>query len=270
MPDKKFLETYPLYKPFDYEAPPSMENINHPSIKSFCRTCEADQTFQHSIAIDSVRRALMSLTAEHDPAGLCIFVGYKCAGCSKENMIFLMKIADDRKSVMKVGQDPAWDISGDKNLEKLLGTHRSYLRRGLICESQGYGIAAFAYYRRITEEVIDELLNDLGDLIPEEDKKTYAAAFEKAKKTRQTSEKIQLVKDLLPAEIIADGMNPLGILHSALSEGLHAETDEECLDEAEIIREALIYLSGQISEAKSKRMKFTSNIRRLMDKKAKS
>ena len=58
----------------------------------------------------------------------------------------------------KVGQSPAWDIVMDKELESLLGDHAYFYKSGLICESQRYGIGAFAYYRRIVEEVIDELL----------------------------------------------------------------------------------------------------------------
>ena len=195
-------------------------------------------------------------------------ITYVCAGCKENIVTFCIKVSPDLKSIMKVGQDPVWDISGDRSVERLLGKHKSYLRKGMICESQGYGIAAFAYYRRITEEVIDKLISDIEDIMLAEDQETFAKAYEKVKKTRQTSEKILLVKDLLPPSLIIEGMNPLGILHSALSEGLHAEEDEACLSYAETIREALIFISSQISETKKRKQDFTYKMRILLDKKS--
>ena len=51
------------------------------------------------------------------------------------------------------------------------------MSKGLVSESQGYGIGAFAYYRRIVEEIIDEMLKQIGDLISGVDKERYAAAL---------------------------------------------------------------------------------------------
>ncbi len=51
-----------------------------------------------------------------------------------------------------------------------------------------------AYYRRITEEIIDSLLGSIQDLIEEDDKKTiYFEALEKTRRTTVTDEKISLV-----------------------------------------------------------------------------
>ena len=85
----------------------------------------------------------------------------------------------------------------DNELEKLLDKHAHIYRKGLISESQGYGIVAFAYYRRITEEIIDDLIDSIYDLIEEEQKGEYKTALEKTKNTRITQDKINIVKDLL-------------------------------------------------------------------------
>lgn len=269
LPDKKFLETFPLYKPFAYNVPAQIETSVSPAVNFHCGTCMGDQTFQHSHGMNSVRFALTAQSSGRDPAGHSLLLGYKCASCGGEEILFLVKIADDKKSVMKTGQYPAWDISGDKNLEKLLGPHKKYLKQGLICESQGYGIGAFAYYRRIAEEVIDTLLNDLGEILPEPDKEKYVAALDLVKESHQASDKINLVRDLLPTTLIVDGMNPLGILYKALSEGLHSETDKDCLDYAGMIREVLVDLLEQISYTKHRRKKMTENTRKILEKKAK-
>jgi hypothetical protein len=126
----------------------------------------------------------------------------------------------------------------------------------LTCESQGYGIAAFSYYRRIIEEIIGEELE------------RYKTALEEVQKTIVTNEKIALVKDLLPSTLRAEGSNPLALMHSTLSEGLHAESDEECLQSAMECREIIVFLVNQINDSKANTKKFTDSMKNLLDKKA--
>lgn len=64
----------------------------------------------------------------------------------------------------------------------MLGEREETFKKGLTCESQGYGIGAYAYYRRIVEEVIDELLDGIADLMSGEDKEKYMEALEEKKK----------------------------------------------------------------------------------------
>lgn len=146
--------------------------------------------------------------------------------------------------------------------------HGDNFKKGLVCESQGYGIGAFAYYRRITEDIIDELLDSISDLIEPEHKKEYDDALAKAKTTRATQDKIDLVKDLLPATLKPDGWNPLGVLHSELSEGLHAASDESCLENAHHVKAILIYLIEAILRSKESAKAFTSSMKSLLDKKS--
>lgn len=138
----------------------------------------------------------------------------------------------------------------------------------MVCESQGYGIGAYAYYRRIIESIIDSLLDSIADLIVEGEKQRYLKALEKTKKTTIAQEKIDLVKDLLPEILRPDGMNPLNLLHTTLSEGLHAKTDDECLEIAGSIREILIFFVNRILQTKQTSKKFTTSMRKLLDKKA--
>jgi hypothetical protein len=142
-------------------------------------------------------------------------------------------------------------------------------RKGLVCESQGYGIGAFSYYRRITEEIIDELLDSITDLVEEANKVEYKIALEKTKQTRVTQDKIDLVKGLIPSILKPNGMNPLGVLHSELSEGLHAATDQACLENASHIKSILIFLINQIIQSKESAKGFTESMKSLLEKKSK-
>jgi len=263
MPEKEFLEKYPLYKSMAYDAPKTIDKINRPPISFFCPACKSVQTYIMSNNYWDGHEY-----SNFDSAGLSLHALYSCVGCGTHTRDFYFNIAMDRKSIEKVGQFPPWEISGDKNIEKMLGNHKQHLSRGLICESQGYGIGAFGYYRRITEEIIDSLISDIESIIPAADKAAFADAYAKVKTTRQTSEKIELIKDLLPSSLEIEGMNPFGILHSALSEGLHANSDQECLSYAEAIRESLVFLSSQISETRNRKTAFTVKMRKLLDKKS--
>ena len=78
----------------------------------------------------------------------------------------MVTISKDEKWIIKVGQEPAWSIDIEPYLEKIFGKYVNDYKKGLINESQGYGIGAFAYYRRIVEVIIDELLNDILSLTP--------------------------------------------------------------------------------------------------------
>lgn len=199
--------------------------------------------------------------------GIIFRAVYLCYHCQKFERVFFIKVDDNQKWFMKVGQYPAWITKGNVNIEKLLGEHSSYYHKGLVCESQGYGIGAFGYYRRIVEEIIDSLLDEIADLLTEQELSQYQDALSKTKKTIVTQEKIDLVKDLLPPILRPEGMNPLATLHSALSEGLHAESDEQCLEYAETCRQILIFLVNQVAVSKAASRGFTESMRKLLEKK---
>lgn len=265
MPNKELLEKYPLYKKLAIKSiPATLYELPIVPISMYCDKCSSVQTY--------------NLTSQYyngfpyknySVNNVIIRCEYQCMHCQKEKREFFVKIANDKSWMMKVGQFPAWDISGDPNIEKMLGEYKSYYKKGLICESQGYGIGAFGYYRRIVEEIIDQLLEDITELISGEDQERYLVALEKTKETIVAQEKIELVKELLPPILRPDGINPLQVLHSALSEGLHAKSDEECLEYSDQCRSIIVYLVNQISLSKQSSKIFSDSMRKILDKRKK-
>ena len=268
MPNKNFLEEYPLFKKFNDKLPSYISEWSKPSINMLCGDCKSVQTFSmineyfefynnfklnfHDIVkIESTTRLL-----------------YQCQSCKIFKRQFHIFFCPSLDYYYKFGQYPEWEIKIDKNLEKMLDEHVSTFRKGLVCESQGYGIGAFSYYRRITETIIDKLLNSITDLIEDEKKEEYLNALEKVKMTRVAQEKIELVKDLLPSILKPDGANTLGVLHRELSQGLHAEMDEECLENACHIREVLTFLIRQILLSKESAKTFTASMKKILEKKS--
>jgi len=205
----------------------------------------------------------------HSSENESIKLKYACVHCQKFSRYFYIYISENLEWIIKVGQYPSWDITGDPLIEKMLGKFSGYYKKGLICESQGYGIGAFGYYRRIVESIIDELLDEIKGLLSGDDLIKYEEALLKTKKTIVAQEKIEIVKELLPPILRPDGMNPLSVLHSTLSEGLHVESDEKCIELSETCREILSFLVNQILKSKSISKSFTDNMRKLLDKKNK-
>jgi len=263
VPNTEFLEKYPLYRRFVFEVAWILSAIEKVPVHMRCGVCKADQTFCMT------NEYFEGFPASNTPSDdAVVHLRYRCMACVADSRHFYVKIGPKRQWIMKVGQFPAWDVVPEKELETALGAQAAIYSHGLICESQGYGIGAFAYYRRVVENVIDALLDDVLSLIPVGDQATYSAALKKTKSTKVAQEKIDLVKDLLPPILRPDGMNPLGLLHDSLSRGMHAETDEACLSQGAEVREILVYLLRQVSATKRGGKQFTESMRRLLEKRS--
>lgn len=264
MPIKEFLEDYPLFRKFSTELPRTLDSFPKPAVHMNCEICDSEQTFNMINEYFELYQ-YSNVNARNTKVRL----EYLCQSCQKFTREFNVYFSQELDFMYKFGQYPAWEIKIDKNLSQMLGKFSSNYKKGLICESQGYGIGAFAYYRRITEEIIDELLDSIFELVDENGKENYKEALEKTKTTRVTQDKIDLVKDLLPSILRPSGMNPLGVLHSELSEGIHANSDKDCLEIAAHIREILTFLVNQIIRSKESAKQFTASMQSLLDKKSK-
>ncbi|UJH91415.1 hypothetical protein LZ575_01105 [Antarcticibacterium sp. 1MA-6-2] len=268
MLSKEFLEEYSLFRKYLINPNSKLEFVgkwDKTPINMHCPQCGSNQTFimTNEFYHEGYQKD------NYSASNRVLDLNYICTSCQEFERKFYVYISNDIDYMYKIGQYPEWEIKMDSNLEKVLGNHAKIFRKGLVCESQGYGIGAFAYYRRITENIIDELLNSIYDLIDNENQEVYRVALNKTKETRVTQEKIDLVKDLMPSILKPNGLNPLGVLHSELSAGLHAESDEDCLENANHIKSILIFLINQIIQSKESAKNFSSSMKSLLDKKSK-
>lgn len=263
MPNKEFIEPYPLYRKFSVKNPPQVAGeLPKVRINMICGDCKSSQTFA------MINGYWENLAGSHTPAQGKVFrLQYVCTHCEIFERFFFVRVGNGW--FMKVGQFPAWEVDGNPNIERLLGKHSSYYRKGLICESQGYEIGAFGYYRRIIEEIIDGLLDEISHLLAGAELEKYQEALQRTKGITVAQEKIDLVKDLLPPLLRPDGMNPLAVLHSSLSEGLHAESDESCLESAGTCRDVLLFLVNQVAASGAAAKSFTESMRKLLDRRKK-
>ena len=193
---------------FKSELPYNLVDIPTPAIKMYCNHCTSNQTFNP----DGYYFKQGSLIRNYNSFGAIIGFVYLCRGCGSFKRYFFIEIGDDSKWVQKVGQFPPWDISMDKQIRSLLNKNQiDIYQKGLINESQSYGIGAFAYYRRIVEDIIDELLNEISVMIDEKNKEEYDNALKAIRESHSGEDKIKAVYDLLPPRLTPNGNNPLKI-----------------------------------------------------------
>ena len=85
-----------------------------------------------------------------------------------------------------------------------------------------------------------------------------------AKKETQFSKAVNAVKHGIPQALLLNGHNPLTLLHSALSEGMHAQTDEQCMELATSIRVVLTDLVERLGNALKDHAELNAAVSRLM------
>jgi hypothetical protein len=151
--------------------------------------------------------------------------------------------------LLKLGEDPPFGPRIPARVISLVGPDREMFLKGRRCENQGLGIGAFGYYRRVIENQKNRLIEEIIKVArrvntPEDQIRT----LESAKSETQFSKSIETIKKVIPRELLIQGRNPLMLLHSALSEGLHTLSDDDCLRLATSLREVLFELAERIGQ----------------------
>jgi hypothetical protein len=149
----------------------------------------------------------------------------------------------------KIGEFPSFGPPTPARLTSLIGPDRELFIKGRRCENQGLGIGAYAYYRRVVEQqknrILGEVIRVSQRLDVDEEK---IAILKNAQAEQQFAKAMDMVRSAVPPALLVNGHNPLTLLHSALSEGLHAHSDEACLDLAGTIRVVLMEFSDRLGQ----------------------
>ncbi|OMP68888.1 hypothetical protein BV900_28090 [Agrobacterium tumefaciens] len=197
------------------------------SIKLHCKTCDGERTFRSEKGLS----ALMSDKAAD------FVLKYRCGDCLKEHKLYYLHAEFEEGgggSLYKYGELPPFGIPLANKVLRLFGKDATLIQKGRQCENLGYGVAAFAYYRRVVEnhknDIFDEIIKVCRTVNAPE---SIIQELEQAKKEIAFTKAIEAIKTALPQGLLINGHNPLVALHGALSVGLHEESDEECLAAAQ-------------------------------------
>lgn len=198
-----------------------------------------------------------------------IYMNYVCSNCRVSKKTFSLAInpntEDGNDNCYKFGELPIYGPPTPSRLIKLIGPDREHFLSGRRCENQGLGIGAFVYYRRVVENqknrILDEIIKVSKKLGVGQDR---IDALESAKSETQFSKAVESVKHAIPQVLMINGHNPLTLLHTALSDGLHDRTDEHCLELASSIRVVLGELSERLSQALKDEAEINNALSRLL------
>ncbi|MFN8523208.1 MAG: hypothetical protein U0821_08905 [Chloroflexota bacterium] len=200
------------------------------------------------------------------------YLTYICSNCQRVMKHFSLaaqrNIDAESGSCMKFGELPPYGPPTPPRLFALIGPDRELFLRGRRCENQALGIGAFVYYRRVVEGQKNRILNEIIKVArkigaaPEQIKTLEDAITE-----TQFSKALESVKDALPQSLLVNGHNPLTLLHSALSHGLHLLSDQDCLTLARSIRIVLAELSERLADALKDEAELNKAVARLLERK---
>ncbi|MET4680441.1 hypothetical protein [Stenotrophomonas rhizophila] len=185
------------------------------------------------------------------------FATYVCSDCDSSYKTFALDIRRARSNpdeyhfiALKFGENPAFGPPIPPRAMTLVGADRELFLKGRRAETMGLGVGAFAYYRRVIESqkerIFNEFIRVLKATLPYD---PVIADLERAKTETQFSKSLQAIKHALPGSLLINGQNPIALLHTALSEGLHALGDEECLQYAAAIRTVIFETSDRLASA---------------------
>jgi hypothetical protein len=198
------------------------------------------------------------------------FITYLCSNCRRTRKFYSLQLCRDvtggSGSSYKYGERPPYGPPTPARLIRLFGQDREIFLKGRQCENHALGIAAFVYYRRVVENHKNQILDEIIRV----SKKIGAppetlAVLQAAKEEHQFSKALEMVKDAIPQALLINGQNPLTLLHSALSVGLHQQTDETCLELAHGVRVVLIELAERLSQALKDEAELNAAVSRLMN-----
>jgi len=238
--------------------------LANPEITLHCETavkCVGNRVFQTSTRLSLYRMRSQS-----------VFMNYVCRNCSEARKTFaiLLQANDDLESgsAFKYGEIPPFGPPIPSRLSSLIGPQREMFLKGRRAENQGMGIAAFAYYRRVIEDqknrIFDEIIKVCNRLSADQ---SIVDQLSRAKSETQFSKGVDDVRIAIPQALFISGRNPLTLLHTALSEGLHAQTDEECLEIATSIRVVMAEFAERMGEVLKEEAELTKAVSRLLQRK---
>ena len=199
-----------------------------------------------------------------------LFLEYQCKNCEETKKSFSLLTfglyEGGKGLVVKLGEWPPYGPKTPTRLLRLLGTDKDLFLRGRRAEFHGLGIGAFTYYRRVVENQKNCLLDEIIKVVQkvEASPADIVADLTKAKDTFQFTQAVAGVKLAIPQVLLIDGHNPLLLLHSALSAGIHDKSDDECLELAKSIRIVLAGLAERLGQALSQKKELSEAISKLL------
>ena len=262
---KEFLENTPpgkLVEVSDFIGvePPGNKYLETPKLKLYCDNddCQGYRFFAYTANRRYLGEGINN-----------IYITYWCENCGETFKTFAIRAIPLEELVFKYGEVPPFGPPIPARAIELIGPDRDLFLTGRRAESQGMGIGAFVYYRRVVEnqkdKIFDEVIRVTNTISPDN---PILEELKEAKGETQFTKAVEKIKHALPESLHINGYNPLTLLHSALSGGVHEYSDEECLELAGDIRKILIEFADKLGQALKEDAELNAAVTRLAKTKA--
>jgi hypothetical protein len=198
------------------------------------------------------------------------FVHYRCSNCRQQTKIYAICCHKPNEWAVcfKFGEYPAFGPHTPARLLRLIQPDKDLFLQGRRSENHGLGIGAMTYYRRVVEDQKNRIFDEVKKVCQKLNSDAAAIALlDKAIEENQFAKALEIAKDAIPESLLIDGQNPLALLHSALSEGIHGLSDDECLRLAGDVRVVLTDLSENIAHALKQEAELHQAVTRLLRRK---
>lgn len=269
-----FVVDRPLYVAYKIHAPLGERSAVLPgTIRRFCDHCRVETNWANQLSATSNRWSLGMIEGH-----------WRCVQCGKEDLRIWFDIEEAEAhpieatkdgsaevssfvakvyTLRKVGQWPPWNVRPDPALEAALDPEDAVLyRRALMNISQGYGIGALAYFRRVVENETGRLLALLEELARDEEDEDRIEEIAKAKKGFNADERLRLAAEATPKSLTIGGVNPLKTIYGIMSGGMHSGSEDECVEVAEELRASFEYVFRHVRAQTQER----AELRRVLSK----
>jgi hypothetical protein len=201
-----------------------------------------------------------------------IYLKYQCRNCGESEKVYSLALSVAKSFhqagvAYKYGEHPLFGPPTSRRLLTLLAEEKETFLKGRRVELEGLGIGAFAYYRRVVENQKGALLDEIIKVAHKANARAEViATLQAAKNETQFKKAVAMVSDAIPESLRVNGHNPLTLLHSALSEGLHNDSDEKCLELATAIRVVMQDLADRVGSALKDRAELDAAVNRLTNR----
>lgn len=221
----QILTNEPPYKALDFEYDWYLYfgNIENLCIDAYCENCNGEKVFDGAVKESFQYLYLSTIQVIGGPPGsrkpspeeyyndkeYFVNITLRCAKCGESHYYSLLFRGN---TVTKIGQYPSFSKSEVQSLRKyknLISKYYPELTRSVNAYSQGMGVAAFVYLRRILEYLVESKYN--GD--------ASWKFIEKLKEVEKTEE-------IIPEELSAVKEE----IYSVLSKGIHEYEEDECME----------------------------------------
>jgi hypothetical protein len=259
----EFLVATPLYSWRKVQLPELAKDLDPGQMELACGTCGGKRPFRERPSPSGSGVGMPVERSRSIQRGVYYFNVF-CGFCCKEKYTYMVEIDPEEQRARKVGQSPPWSIEIEKTVEDALGPSKDFFKRGLVCLSQGFGLGACIYFRRVLEEQVDSILSLLEQLLAMDPAtQDEAERLAELRRGKAADKKLEKAYPLVPPSLVIDGINPLKLLYGQLSQGVHALAEDECCLLAEQMHQTLVYVVSELTRAVTVRDRFIRQVKNL-------